>query len=59
MQRLDPTTRNIAIGRLQTGESQNEVVQTLNVNQSTISRLLNRFQQTVSTMTAKGVEDLA
>ena len=49
MPRLDPATRNIAIGRLQAGESQNEVARTLNVNQSTISRLWNRFQQTGST----------
>jgi transposase len=49
MPRLDPATRNIAIGRLQAGESQNEVPRTLNVNQSTISRLWNRFQQTGST----------
>jgi hypothetical protein len=46
---LDPATRNIAIGRLQAGESQNEVARTLNVNQSTISRQWNRFQQTGST----------
>jgi transposase len=49
MPRLDPTIRNIAIGRLQAGESQNEVARTLNVNQSTVSRLWNRFQQTGST----------
>ena len=49
MPRLDPATRNIAIGRLQAGESQHEVARTLNVNQSTISRLWNRFQQTGST----------
>ena len=49
MPRLDPATRNIAIGRLQAGESQHEVAGTLNVNQSTISRLWNRFQQTGST----------
>jgi DNA-binding NarL/FixJ family response regulator len=48
MPRLDPATRNNAIGRLKAGESQNEIARTLNVNQSTI------FQQT-----AKGVEDLA
>jgi DNA-binding XRE family transcriptional regulator len=47
--RLYPATRNITIGRLQSGESQNEVARTLNVNQSTISRLWNRFQQTGST----------
>ena len=49
MPRLDPATRNIIIGRLQAGESRNEVARTLNVNQSTISRLWNRFQQTGST----------
>jgi transposase len=49
MPKLDPATRNIAIGRLQAGESQNEVTRTLNVNQSTISKLWNRFQQTGST----------
>ena len=49
MPRLDPATRNIAIGRLQAGESQNEVTRTLNVDQSTISRLWNTFQQTGST----------
>ena len=49
MPRLDPATRNIAIGLLQAGESQNEVARTLNVNQSTISKLWNRFQQTGST----------
>jgi transposase-like protein len=43
---VDPATQNIAIGRLQAGESQNEVARTLNVNQSTISRQWNRFQQT-------------
>jgi DNA-binding transcriptional regulator LsrR (DeoR family) len=49
MPRLDTATRNIAIGRLQAGESQNEVARTLNVNQRTISMLWNRFQQTGST----------
>ena len=49
MPRLDPVNRNIAIGRLQYGEPQNEVARTLNVNQSTISRLWNRFQQTGTT----------
>jgi DNA-directed RNA polymerase specialized sigma subunit len=44
MPRLDTATRNIAIGRFQAGESQNEVTRTLNVNQSTISRLWNIFQ---------------
>ena len=48
MTRLNPATRNIAIGRLQAGESQNEVARTLNVNQSTIPRLWNIFQQTGS-----------
>ena len=32
MPRLDPATRNIAIGRLHAGESKNEVARTLNVN---------------------------
>jgi hypothetical protein len=49
LSRLDPATRNIAISRLQAGESQIEVARTLNINQSTISRLWNRFQQTGST----------
>jgi transposase len=49
MPKLDPATRNIAIGRLHAGESQDEVARTLNVNQSTISRLWDRFQQTGST----------
>jgi hypothetical protein len=45
MPRLDPATRNIVIGRLQAGQSQNEVARTVNVDQSTIFRLWNRFQQ--------------
>ena len=49
MPRLDPATRNIAIGRLQAGESQHGVARTLNANKSTISRLWNIFQQTGST----------
>jgi transposase len=49
MPRLDPATRNIVIGRLQAGVSQSEIARTENVNQSTISRLWNRFQQTGST----------
>ena len=44
MPKLDPASRNVAIGRLQDGESQNEVPRTLNVNQR---------------MTTKGMEDLA
>ena len=48
MSRLDPATQHIAIGRLQAGDSQNEVARTLNVNQSTIPRLWNIFQQTGS-----------
>jgi transposase len=51
MPRLDPATRwVIVIGRLQAGQSQHEVARTLNVNQSTISRLRNRFQQTGSSI---------
>ena len=49
MSRLDPATRNMAISRLQARESQNEIARTLNINQSTISRLWNRFQQTGTT----------
>ena len=49
MPRLDPATQNIAFGRLHAGESQNEVTRTLNVNQSTISRLWDRFHQNGST----------
>ena len=49
MSRLDPATQNIAIDRLQAGESQNEVARIANVNHSTISRLWNIFQQTGST----------
>jgi transposase len=49
MPKLDIATRNIAIGRLQAVESQNEVARTLNVNQSTISMVWNKFQQTGST----------
>ena len=45
MPRLDPATRNIVIGRLQAGESQNEVARTLNVNPSTIPRLWNWFNE--------------
>ena len=59
MPRLDTATRKIAIGGLQAGESQNQVAQTLNVNQSTISRLWNIFQQTGSTNDFQGVEGLA
>ena len=39
----------MAIGRLIARELQNEVTRTLDVNQSTISRLWNRFQTTGST----------
>jgi IS30 family transposase len=42
MQRLDTATRNIVIGRLQAGESQNAVTRFYNVHRSTISRLLQR-----------------
>jgi len=43
MPRLDPATQNIAIGRFQAGESQNEVARTLNVNQSTISNVMAEY----------------
>jgi hypothetical protein len=40
MPRLDPATRNIAIGRLQAGESQNEVARTLNREPNIMNRHL-------------------
>ncbi|XP_048245276.1 uncharacterized protein LOC125376897 [Haliotis rufescens] len=49
MPRLDAATRNIAIGRLQAGESQSSVARRLNVSQSTISRLATRYNQTGTT----------
>ena len=42
-------TQGSRLGRLQAEQSQAEVAQHLNVNQSTISRLWTRFQQTGST----------
>jgi transposase len=48
MPRLDVATWNVVIGRLHVGQLQHEVARTLNVNQSTIYRLWNRFQQTGS-----------
>lgn len=45
MPRLDAATRNIAIGRIEAGESQNAVARTYNVHRSTISRLWRRYQQ--------------
>ena len=48
MPRLDSPTGNIVIGRLHGGQLQNEVGRTPNINQSTISRLWNIFQQTGS-----------
>jgi IS30 family transposase len=47
--RIDTATRNIVIGRLQTGEIQNAVARLYNVHRSTISRLLQRYQQSGST----------
>ncbi|XP_071086478.1 paired box pox-meso protein-like [Haliotis cracherodii] len=49
MPRLDAATRNIAIGRLQAGESKSSVARRLNVSQSTISRLAARYKQTGTT----------
>ena len=49
MPRLSEAQRNNIIGRLQAGESQQTVANVLNVSQSTISRLWNRFQQQGST----------
>ena len=45
MPRLDAATRNIAIGRIQAGESQYAVARDYNVNRSTISCLWQRYQQ--------------
>lgn len=45
MPRLNLANRNIAIGRLQLGESQSAVARHMNVSQSTISRLWERFQR--------------
>ena len=47
--RIDTATRNIVIGRLQTGELQNAVARLYNVHRSTISRLLQQYQQSGST----------
>lgn len=49
MPRLDAATRNVVIGRLLAGESQNAVARLYNVHRSTISRLLQRHQQSGST----------
>jgi transposase len=49
MPRLDTATRNIVIGRFQAGESKNAVARLYNVHRSTISRLLQRYQQSGST----------
>lgn len=46
MPRLDIVSRNIAIGRLEAGESQYVVAQHYNVHKSTISRLWQRYLQT-------------
>lgn len=49
MTMLDPAIRSIVIGRLQDEVlvSQSEISRTENVNQSTVMRLWNRYQQTV------------
>lgn len=52
MGRLSKVDRNIALGRLQAGESQNQVARHFGVAQSTISRLWARLQQTGSTTDA-------
>jgi transposase len=49
MQRLNEDQRNNTIGRLQTGETQTHVSRVLNVSQSNISRLWDRYQQQGST----------
>ena len=49
MPRLDASTRNIAIGRIQAGESQYAVARDYNVHRSMISRLWQRYQQNGTT----------
>lgn len=49
MPRLNEDQRNNAIGRLQAGETQTHVSSVLNVSQSNISRLWDRYQQQGST----------
>ena len=49
MPRLNEDQRNNAIGRLQAGETQTHVSRVLNVFQSNISRLWDRYQQQGST----------
>ena len=49
MPKLDIATRNIVIGRHQVSELQNAFARFYNVHRSTISRLLQRYQQSGST----------
>ena len=49
---LHAAARGNAIGRLQAGQRQADVAHALNVSQSTISRLWNRFRQSGSTSDA-------
>ena len=49
---LHAAARENAIGRLQAGQRQADVAHALNVSQSTISRLWNRFRQSGSTADA-------
>ena len=49
MPRLSEDQRNNAIGRLQADETQTHVSRVLNVSQSNISRLWDRYQQQCST----------
>jgi hypothetical protein len=49
MPKIDTATQNIAIGRLQAGESQIAVARLDNVHRIMISRLLQRYQQSSST----------
>ena len=49
MPRLNEDQQNNAIGRLQAGETQTHVYRVLNVSQSNISRLWDRYQQQGST----------
>jgi transposase len=51
---LDAATRNIAIGRLEVGESQNAVAAGYSSHRSTSSRLWQHYQQSCSTNASSG-----
>ena len=54
MPRLSAADRNIAIGRLETGESQSAVARHFNVHHTTINRLWHRYNQFNSTSEKSG-----